>query len=90
MNFGLWFSYDWKSVVRSSGEPYGLAFPVTYALPFSLTMFGKHIANGSWLVTEARPPMLASAGIVGLAVEPPDNKGKRLELRVIAARNAPP
>jgi hypothetical protein len=41
-----------------------------------------------WLATAARPPLLASAGVLALTVGPPDNKEKYLELHVIAARNA--
>jgi hypothetical protein len=87
---GVYFEYDWKNVQRLEGTPYGLASSGVYVLPFGLTMFGKHVADGSWLATAARPPLLASAGVVGLTVGPADNKEKYLELHVIAARNAPP
>ena len=87
---GVFFDYDWKSVQRLDGTPYGLASSGVYVLPFGLTMIGKHVANGSWFATAARPPLLASAGVVGLIVGPPDHKEKYLELHVIAARNAPP
>ena len=89
MDFGLWFTCDWKNLVRLDGANQGLAAPV-YSLPFALTMFGSHVANGAWLVTAARPPLLMCSGVVGLVVMPPNNKDKRLEMRVIAARNAPP
>ena len=89
-NFGCYLNFDFKNVARLDGQPYGLESANVYTLPFSLTMFGKHFANGSWLATAARPPLLASAGVVGLTVGPPDNKEKYLELHVIAARNAPP
>jgi hypothetical protein len=89
-SFSTYFTYDWKNVQRLDGTPYGLASSGVYVLPFGLTMFGKHVANGSWLATAARPPLLASAGVVGLTVGPPDNKEKYLELHVIAARNASP
>ena len=87
---GVTFDDDWKNIRRLDGKPFGLESANVYALPFSLTMFGKLVAKGTWLATAARPPLLASAGVVALTVEPPDQKGKRLELRVIAARNAPP
>jgi len=87
---GVYFQYDWKNVQRLEGTPYGLASSGVYVLPFGLTMIGKHVANGSWFATAARPPLLASAGVVGLIVGPPDHKEKYLELHVIAARNAPP
>ncbi len=89
-NIGCFFSYDFKSVQQLDGKPYGLEAANVFTLPFSLTMFGKHVADGTWLTTTARPPLLASAGVLGLTVGPPDNKGKYLELRVIAARNAKP
>jgi hypothetical protein len=87
---GVYFDYDWKNVQRLDGKIFGLESSNVYVLPFGLTMFGKHVANGSWLATAARPPLLASAGVVGLTVGPPDNKEKYLELHVIAARNASP
>ena len=89
MNFGVWFNYDWKNVRRLDGKNYGLPSSNVYTLPFGLTMFGKHVANGSWLATAARPPLLTSAGVVALTVGPPDKKEKRLELRVLAARHGP-
>lgn len=89
-NIGVFFCFDFKNVRRLDGDPYGLGSSAIDALPFGLTMFGKHVADGTWLVTLARPPLLASAGVLALTVGPPDNKGKYLELRVIAARNAPP
>jgi hypothetical protein len=88
LNFGVWFSYDWKDVQRLDSEPYGLPLSKVYTLPFGLTVFGKRVAKGTWLATAARPPLLASSGVLALTVGPPDNKGKYLELRVIAARNA--
>ena len=89
-NFGVSFDFDFKNVQRLDGQAYGLESSNVYTLPFSLTMFGKRFAKGTWLATAARPPLLASAGVVGLTVGPPDNKEKYLELHVIAARNAPP
>jgi len=86
-NFGVWFSYDWKRLERRDGAAYGVSAPV-YSLPFKLTMFGRHVANGEWLATAAWPPFLASAGILGLMVSPPEKPEKRLEMRVIAARCA--
>ena len=87
MNFGLFFRYDWKRLTRADGAGYGVEDPV-YTLPFALTVFGTHVANGAWVVTAARPPLLACAGVIGLIVEPPDRPGRRLEMRVIAAQNA--
>jgi len=87
---GVHFDYDWKNVQRFDGETFGLESSKVYTLPFSLTMFGNLVAKGTWYATAARPPLLASAGVVGLIVGPPDHKEKYLELHVIAARNAPP
>jgi hypothetical protein len=84
MNFGLFFNYDWKRLIRDDGAKYGVKDPV-YTLPFALTVFGTHVANGAWIVTAARPPLLACAGVIGLIIEPPDSPSKRLEMRVIAA-----
>jgi hypothetical protein len=87
MKFGLFFSYDWKHLVLLDGTAQGMTAPV-YSLPFGLTAFGCHVADGTWFVTAAHPPLLACAGVIGLTVMPPDEKDKRLEIRVIAARNA--
>ena len=89
MDFGKWFNYDWKKVTRLDGTPQGFSAPV-YALPFGLTMFGSHVANGTWLVTAARPPLLACSGVLGLTVTPPNGKDKRLEMRLVAAHTALP
>ena len=40
-------------------------------------------------VTAPRPPLLVSAGIIGIAATRPDGKGPRLMIRVIATRAAP-
>ena len=89
LNFGASFDYDFKNIQRLDGKTYGLASPNACVLPFGLIVFGKRVASGTWLATSPRPPLLASAGILALTVEPTDNTGKHLELRVIAARNAP-
>jgi hypothetical protein len=89
-NIGMNFSIDFKNVKRFEADSKEMAASIVYSLPFSLTMFGKHVANGTWLATAARPPLLASAGVLCLTVGPPDNKEKHLQLRVIAARNAQP
>jgi hypothetical protein len=89
-NFGIWFSYDWKSVARHDAAQFGLSWDEPfYSLPFSLTMFGKHVANGTWLTTAPKPPLLTCGGVVGLAISPPNRADKQLEFRVIAARNGP-
>ena len=89
-SFGASFNFDFKNVQKLDGKPFGIESSTVYVLPFGLTMFGKKVAKGTWLATAARPPLLASAGVLGLTVGPPDNNGKYLELRVIAARNAVP
>jgi hypothetical protein len=90
IDLGGSFDFDFKNVQRSDGKPYGLESSNVYTLPFSFTLFGKNFAKGTWLATAARPPLLASAGVLALTVGPPENKEKFLELRVIAARSAPP
>lgn len=88
-NRGTWFNYDWKNVRQLEGTNFGLNSTTLASLPFGLTMLGKHVANGQWVATSARPPFLTSAGIVGLVIESPSQKSRRLELRVISARSAP-
>lgn len=88
--FGIWFNYDWKNVARHEAAELGLSCDSPlYSLPFSLTMFGKHVANGTWLTTEPKPPLLTCGGVLGLVIRPPNRNDKQLELRIIAARNGP-
>jgi hypothetical protein len=57
-----------------------------YSLKFQLSLNGKPALNCQMAVTSARPPLLTSAGIVGLAAQRPDGKGPLLLMQVIDAR----
>lgn len=60
-----------------------------YALAFVLQLNGAPSLTCQLAVTEPRPPLLTSAGIVGLAAQEPDGKGAYLMMRVVAARRGP-
>ena len=59
-----------------------------YALPFQLDLNGKPALLCQLAVVPPQPPLLVSAGIIGLAAGRPDGKGPVLTLQVIASRVA--
>jgi hypothetical protein len=71
-------SREWTSfVAEQSGA---------YALPLELRLNGKPALRFQMAVVSPRPPLLVSAGIVGLSAARPNGKGPALMLRVIGTR----
>ncbi|MBI5380330.1 MAG: hypothetical protein HZA31_00360 [Opitutae bacterium] len=60
-----------------------------YALPFELQLNEKPALVCQLAVTAPRPPLLTSAGIVGIAAQSPDGKGPHLMIRLLSAQCAP-
>ncbi len=79
--------YDQEDVRPVDGRALGLASPA-YALPLKLHFNGKLALRATLVMTEARPPLQASAGIVAIASEHPTEAGKKLLIQMIAARVA--
>jgi hypothetical protein len=74
---------------RLDPAPWGLsADHEIYSYPFILELNGKAALICQMAVVEARPPLLTSAGIVGLAARRPDGQGPQLMIRVVSARCA--
>jgi hypothetical protein len=74
-------------VVAAAGWPL-LGLPV-YRMPLLLSFYQEPALRFTLFVTAPRPPLLATAGIVGIIAEPPRAEGKRLEIRLLAGRRAP-
>jgi hypothetical protein len=61
---------------------------LVYGFPYVLSLNAKPTLNCALAVTEPKPPLLACAGIIGLTAEPVKPDGRRLAIRVLAARRA--
>jgi hypothetical protein len=59
-----------------------------YAFPFALQLSKKPALVCQLAVVAPAPPLLTSAGIVGLAAQRPDGKGPHLMIQLLAARCA--
>lgn len=57
-------------------------------LPLLLKMNGKPIAVCQMAAVAPRPPLMVSAGIVGMVVASPSGKGPRMSVQVISSRQA--
>ena len=69
---------EWGAVADGAGE--------VYALPMQLRLNGQPALLFQMAVVTPRPPLLMSAGIIGLVATRPDGKGPVLMLRVVATR----
>jgi len=78
-----------NEVSAIAAEPWGLpASTSVFQIPFTLELNDKPGLLCALAVTQPRPPLLVSAGILGLSVQSPQDDGKHIFLRVIAARTA--
>jgi hypothetical protein len=59
-----------------------------YAYPFQLNLNGKPALLCQLAVVPPQPPLLVSAGIIGLAAGRPDGRGPVLTLQVVSSRAA--
>lgn len=59
-----------------------------YRLPFMLNLNGTPALDCTLFVTTPKPPLLTSAGIVGMLAHTPGKPDRKLEIRVIAAYRA--
>jgi hypothetical protein len=57
-----------------------------YHFPIDLHLNDHPALNLTFVVTSPQPPLLASAGVVGLLAEKPDDPEKYLTLRILSAR----
>lgn len=60
-----------------------------YRMSPVLSIYGKPALRCALIVTAPRPPLLTTGGIIGLAATPPDSSDKRLDVRIVAVRQAP-
>ena len=75
---------------RLSAADWGLpADTPVYSIGMQLLLANKPALNCQFAVTAPRPPLLATAGIIGVAASRPDGKGPRLMLRVMGGHPAP-
>ncbi|MFT3870284.1 MAG: hypothetical protein QM715_17690 [Nibricoccus sp.] len=76
------FGQGWPQVWRLPAGEGAWYFPVIFNL------FDKPAVACRLAVTEPKPPLLTSAGIIGVAAQRPDGKGPHLMIQVIATRGA--
>lgn len=76
----------------AQGEPQAWHLPSEegiWFLPVIFNLFDKPVLACRLAVTVPKPPLLTSAGIVGVAAQRPDGKGPHLMIQVVATRCAP-
>jgi hypothetical protein len=81
------FHVDSKHISVIDTAPWGTNLPVSYRLPVMVTLNAKPALDCQLVVTPPRPPLLASAGILGLVATPPEEKDRLLVIRLLAARS---
>ncbi len=70
-------------------QPWSLTTLTPYAFPIVITLNKSPALVCHLAVVSPRPPLIAAAGVVGLAAARPDGKGPRIMIQVIAAHPAP-
>lgn len=76
-----------KGVRHISSEPWGMPGSVElYQIPFTLNLNDEPALDCVMIVTEPRPPLLTSAGIIGLTAHQPGTKDRRAVIRLLAAQ----
>ena len=84
----LTMNFDGKGVAaleRPSWVPAGSAL---YHLSPTLALNNQPALHCWLFVTAPRPPLLTTAGIVGIVASPPSSNDKRLDIRILAAHRA--
>jgi len=80
-----------KGVGPVSEEPWALpAVAEVFKIPLTLELNDRPGLQCVLVVTHPRPPLLVSAGIIGILAQSPGDDAKRLFLRIVAARTAEP
>jgi hypothetical protein len=93
MNLGIRsVGFSWLGARLSSApaSAWGMsdAVPI-YEIPMTLMLNEHPSLNITMIVTTPRPPLLTSAGILGVIAEKPGKKEPSLVIRIIGARLAP-
>jgi hypothetical protein len=80
-------SFHSKGVHQVPSEPWGLSESgAVFQIPFTLDLNDEPALDCVMVVTEPRPPLLTSAGILGLSAHEPGAKNRRAVIRLVAAR----
>ncbi len=56
------------------------------SLPYRMSVFGKEVIDFNLAVVPPRPPLLNTAGVLGMAAKRPSGKGPHLMVRLISAK----
>lgn len=59
-----------------------------YCMPLIFSLANKPVLACRFAVTAPKPPLLTSAGIIGIAAQRPDGKGPHLMIQIVATRCA--
>lgn len=59
-----------------------------FRLPVTVRLNDQPALHSVLIVTAPHPPLLVSAGIIGIEAEPPGNPEKHLSIRIVASRRA--
>jgi hypothetical protein len=84
------FGFDSNNVGIMDTARWGVHLPPTYDLTIPLALNGKPALTCRFMATRPEPPLLVTAGIIGLYAKNPRDAGRELVIRALAARPAPP
>lgn len=86
---GAFTNPDWNNLQMVDGTEWGFPGDSIFRVPYNF--FSKTKAKGHFYLMNSRPPLQNLAGIIGLTVDETSKApGKRLVMRVLAGRRAPP
>ncbi|MGA7726271.1 MAG: hypothetical protein WCA95_13430 [Opitutaceae bacterium] len=88
-NIAVGITSDEDPAVADSAS-WALPGHALFRFPVVIHLNGIPALRCALIVTSPRPPLLACAGIVGIAAEPAENSDRRLEIRVVAAHRSAP
>jgi hypothetical protein len=86
MNIGFAFSSEGSGLAESPA--WGSPAPAVRAVPMTLSLAERPALQFTLYATEPKPPLRASAGIIGLKAASPKNPSRYVVLRVIATATA--
>lgn len=82
------FNIDSQGISQIETAKWGPNLPPAFRFPFLVSLNKKPTLYCQLVVTSPRPPLRASAGIIGMIVGAPNDESKVLVLRLLAGRRA--
>ncbi|MES2694409.1 MAG: hypothetical protein V4773_13110 [Verrucomicrobiota bacterium] len=78
--------FNFGKASTASGADWGVPDMPCYRMELTLSLNGQPALECAFYVTSPRPPLLATAGIVGIVADSPKDKAKRVLIRVLSGQ----